>query len=287
MTYSKLAARTVPHHGKYNSRSGRGVSRVIVHHWGGTAGGDTRLTQPKSPASTHYILYSDGTLVSQVPEEFRAWTSGSFAADAPSITVEVQNTSAGGRWPVSDKAIAKLIELVADVARRYGWGSVDRNRVRGHREFYATACPGPYLYSKLGTIAQQANAKLKGDGGSYISTTAKKPAPKKKGKPAAKATSSVDKLAQEVIAGKHGTGVTRKRRLGKMYGPVQKRVNEILTGKKKPAPKKAKPKSASSSQIDRLAREVIAGKHGTGNARKRKLGANYAAVQRRVNELLK
>lgn len=39
--------------------------------------------------------------------------------------------------------------------------------------------------------------------------------------------------------------------------------------------------------IDKLARDVIAGKLGNGQARKDKLGSNYAAVQKRVNEILK
>ena len=39
--------------------------------------------------------------------------------------------------------------------------------------------------------------------------------------------------------------------------------------------------------IDKLARDVIAGKLGNGKERKEKLGSNYAAVQKRVNEILK
>lgn len=284
MTYSKLAAKTVPHHNKFHSRKGRKITRLIVHHWGGTAGGDTRLMSRTAPASANYILYSDGTLVSQVSEEYRAWTSGSWDADASAITVEVQNIAAGGQWPVSDKSIAKLIELAADVGRRHKWGKVDRTSVRGHREFQATACPGPYLYSKLGYIAQQANAKLKG-GASTAKPAAKAPAKPAPKKPATKGSSSIDKLARDVIAGKYGTGNTRKKKLGSQYNAVQKRVNEILAGKKASAPKKSS--APTSAQIDKLAREVIAGKHGNGAKRKRSLGANYAAVQRRVNQLLK
>lgn len=44
--------------------------------------------------------------------------------------------------------------------------------------------------------------------------------------------------------------------------------------------------SGSSSDIDQLAQDVIAGKYGTGDARKSALGDRYAAVQKRVNELL-
>ncbi|WP_235810848.1 hypothetical protein [Tractidigestivibacter scatoligenes] len=41
-----------------------------------------------------------------------------------------------------------------------------------------------------------------------------------------------------------------------------------------------------SPDIDALAREVIAGKYGNGDDRRRALGANYGRVQARVNEIL-
>ena len=62
-----------------------------------------------------------------------------------------------------------------------------------------------------------------------------------------------------------------------------------MTGTK-PAPAKpspAKPKPAPKpSNIDALADAVIRGDYGNGEERKRRLGANYAAVQKRVNEKL-
>lgn len=163
MTFSSLTKATAPHHNKFSSRQGRRITRVIVHHWAGTRGGDSRLVNPNEAVSTNYILYADGTLVGQVPEEYRAWTSGSWDADASSITIEVQNSSNAPEWRVSNQAIAKLTSLIADVARRYGWGSINRTNVRGHQEFAATACPGPYLYPRLGSIAANANAILKGN----------------------------------------------------------------------------------------------------------------------------
>ena len=99
----------------------------------------------------------------------------------------------------------------------------------------------------------------------------------------AAATKSFDEIAQEVIDGKWGTGVARQSALtaaGYDYAAVQKRVNELLAAKAATSPQ----------TIDKLAREVIAGKWGTGWTRKRKLeaaGYDYAAVQKRVNELLK
>ena len=92
----------------------------------------------------------------------------------------------------------------------------------------------------------------------------------------APSTSNIDKLAKEVIAGKHGTGSQREKSLGKDYNAVQSRVNEL--SKKRPN----KPKT-----INQLAKEVIAGKHGTGRDRMRSLGTNYAKVQQEVTKLMR
>lgn len=161
MTVSALATGSIKHHNKYNSRDGTAITRVIPHHWAGTSGGDVTLADPNREASANYLIFTDGTIKSQVPEEYRAWTTGSWEVDASSITVEIQNSTNGPEWKVSDKAIAALVNLIADIARRYKWGSVPAWRVRGHREFAATACPGPYLFPKLGSIAASADAKLK------------------------------------------------------------------------------------------------------------------------------
>lgn len=44
--------------------------------------------------------------------------------------------------------------------------------------------------------------------------------------------------------------------------------------------------AAPAADVDALAREVIAGKYGNGDARRKALGSSYGAVQARVNELL-
>lgn len=58
-----------------------------------------------------------------------------------------------------------------------------------------------------------------------------------------------------------------------------------MTSGKTPAPT-AKPASTPSANIDALADAVIRGEYGNGDERKRWLGVNYAAVQKRVNEKL-
>ncbi|WP_375708902.1 peptidoglycan amidohydrolase family protein [Streptococcus dysgalactiae] len=49
----------------------------------------------------------------------------------------------------------------------------------------------------------------------------------------------------------------------------------------------AKVQAATNKSIDELAQEVLSGKHGSGEQRKISLGANYVAVQAKVNEMLK
>jgi nucleoid-associated protein YgaU len=89
-----------------------------------------------------------------------------------------------------------------------------------HKWFAATGCPGPYLESKFPYIAEEVNKRL----GNVEPTKPSEPVetvPEK----------SIDELAMEVIAGKHGNGEERKKSLGKLYDAVQKRVNEILSPK--------------------------------------------------------
>ena len=101
--------------------------------------------------------------------------------------------------------------------------------------------------------------------------------------PVTPAKKSVDTIAKEVIQGLWGNGDDRKNRLtsaGYDYNAVQKRVNQMLKGQTTTVPKKS---------VDELAKEVINGKWGNGDARKKALtdaGYDYNAVQQKVNQLL-
>ena len=160
MTYSTRVNRTL-YTDKSQDRGGYTVQRVIVHNWAGLTGGIERLVYSDDEASANYIGLSDGSMIGSVPEERRAWTSGSYDVDAQSITVEIQNTTTAPNWQVSEASLNALVELIADIARRYGWGYVDRSRVRGHREFAATECPGPFLYGHLDGIITRVNSLLR------------------------------------------------------------------------------------------------------------------------------
>ena len=94
---------------------------------------------------------------------------------------------------------------------------------------------------------------------------------------------SVSQIADEVIAGKWGNGDARKNALeaaGYNYSEVQAAVNAKLSGGGSAPAKKSNAE---------IAKEVIAGKWGNGDDRKKKLqaaGYDYNAVQAEVNKQL-
>ena len=83
------------------------------------------------------------------------------------------------------------------------------------------------------------------------------------------------------MAGAWGNGDARKTALtaaGYDYAAVQAKVNELASGTA----------SSPSKSVEEVAKEVIAGKWGNGDARKTALenaGYNYIEVQKKVNEL--
>lgn len=76
-----------------------------------------------------------------------------------------------------------------------------------------------------------------------------------------KPVKTTDELVKEVLKGKYGTGDERKKKLGRRYDEVQRRVNEVL----------------------RLARKAVNGDYGNGAVRKKKLGKDYNIVQWVIN----
>lgn len=274
MTFSALISGTVPHHNKYSSRNGQPVVRVLQHHFAGFS--DEPLTGTRVSSSATYIIYTDGTIKGQVPEEFRPWTSGSFEADGGAITIEVQNNALQinnndndpGSYTISDDAYNAIVHLIADIAVRYGWGAISDGTYQGHRQWLATSCPGGYIWHRMGDIRAYANGAING-------TT--QPAPVPITPPVEGKT--IWQLADEVLAGLHGSGEARKNSLGGNYNAVQAEVNRRLGAGPANVPVQIK-------SIDQLVDEVIAGVHGNGADRERSLGARHAEVQNAVNARL-
>lgn len=127
-------------------------------------------------ASSNYGIGSDGRIAMYVEESDRSWCSSNKANDHRAITIEVAND--GGEntgWHVSEKAMNSLIRLLVDICKRNNikelkWkgnpslvGNISKQNMTVHRWFSAKSCPGDYLYSKHGYIAQEVNKQLRGD----------------------------------------------------------------------------------------------------------------------------
>lgn len=130
------------------------------------------FAEPSRKASSNYGIGSDGRIALYVDEANRSWCSSNGVNDNRAVTIEVANTVAAEPWPVSDKAYASLLSLVTDICKRNGikkllWrgdksliGQVDKQNMTVHRWFAAKACPGDYLYRRMGDIANEVNRRL-------------------------------------------------------------------------------------------------------------------------------
>ena len=95
-------------------------------------------------------------------------------------------------------------------------------------------------------------------------------------------TKDVTAVAKDVLAGKWGNVDERIKKLAAAvydYATVQAEANRLASGGS----------SSAKKSVTEVAKEVIAGNWGNGESRKQKLkaaGYAYAAVQKKVNELL-
>lgn len=154
------------------------ITKITIHHTASVAAVESLgnyFAKTSTGASANYGIGSDGRVGLYVEEGNRAWTSSNRENDERAVTIEVSNSATGGNWPVSDKVLAKLIDLCVDICERNGieklnyTGDKSGNLTR-HNMFAATACPGPYLQSKFPYIAEQVNQRLaakKDDGKRY------------------------------------------------------------------------------------------------------------------------
>lgn len=137
------------------------ISRIIVHHMAATWTAKRcaqSFQDPNRGASATYCIGLDGEIVQCLDETIAPGTSGSYAADNEAVTIEVANSTMGGNWPVSDAALASLIKLCADIAKRNKLGTLVKGKnLCWHQMYAATACPGPYLLGKMDYIVAEAN----------------------------------------------------------------------------------------------------------------------------------
>lgn len=257
------------------------IAFVIVHHMtvvgngSGSANDACYNIWQTRQASAQYGV--DGSDVTQfVWDNDAAWATGSYAGNHGGISIEHANSMGAPGWQVSGLTWTTGARLAAHLHKAYGLGRPTSNgngsggTLRAHSSFFATACPGPYLMAIWANYLAEAQRvyDLITTGGAVAPAPAPVTQPK-----------SINDLAQEVIAGKHGSGDQRRAALGANYDAVQAEVNRIL-GAPVAAPK---PQPVN---ISALADAVLRGEYGSGDERRARLGGLYDAVQTEVNRKL-
>lgn len=164
MTFSGLTTRTSGNARQFSNR-GRGVDMFIVHHAATTSESAvlSMMSTGSRQVSANYVV-NGKSIIGVVPEEFRAWTSGSAQFDGRAITVETVNDRVGQTdmsWTISEESYQSLAKLIADSSTRYGF-PLDRDHVVGHRELYSrwgagysTACPSGINLDRLVEMAKE------------------------------------------------------------------------------------------------------------------------------------
>ena len=125
----------------------------------------------KRGSSCNYAIGRDGSIGLCVEEKDRSWCTSSRSNDHRAITIEVASDKKHP-YRVTDEAYKALIELLVDICKRNSikelkWkadkslvGKVDKQNMTVHRWFANKDCPGDYLYSRHGQIAEEVNTRL-------------------------------------------------------------------------------------------------------------------------------
>jgi N-acetylmuramoyl-L-alanine amidase len=116
------------------------VSILVLHYTGmaDAASAITRLCDPESKVSCHYLIAEDGQIVRMVPEEKRAWHAGlsrwRTVDDVNSASIGIELVNPGhelGYRPFPEAQMAALMPLMKDIVERHG---ITRGNIVGHSD---------------------------------------------------------------------------------------------------------------------------------------------------------
>ena len=182
---------------------------VVVHNTANDATAENEIKYMignDKKVSFHYAV-DNKEIVQGIPTNRNAYHAGDGRngdGNRKGIAIEICYSKSGGdRFIQAEKNAA---EFIASILKEKGWGI---DKVKKHADFAKKNCPHRTIelgWDRFLNMIQEHLIVVQ--------------------------TNSVEQLAQEVIAGKHGTGQARKNALGGLYNAVQSLVNQILKGKK-------------------------------------------------------
>ena len=273
------------------------------------------FTSPSRQASCNYGIGTEGGVCLIVDEANRSWCSSSSANDQRAVTIECASDKTHP-YAFNSTVYNKLVDLCVDICKRNGKKKLiwiadkntalaynpksDEMQLTVHRWFANKSCPGDWLYNRLGELASTVTAKLGGNEtpdtpqpntlyrvqvGAY-SVKANADAQLKKVKNAGFTDSFITQVGNmyKVQVGAYSVKSNADNMLAKVKSKGFDAFITTVSGtpvSSTPTPKKS---------VTEVAKEVLAGKWGNGEDRKKRLkeaGYNYSEVQAKVNELCK
>lgn len=126
--------------------------------------------------SSNYGIGKNGEIGLYVPESKRSWCSSSNANDQRAITIECASDRTDP-YKMNAAVYNSLVKLCVDICKRNGKNKLiwmaNRDEtlaynpaknemiITVHRWFANKACPGDWLYSRLGSLAEEVTKQLK------------------------------------------------------------------------------------------------------------------------------
>ena len=128
-------------------------------------------------ASCNYGIGSDGRVLLCVDEDKRSWCSSSAANDQRAVTIECAS-DATSPYAFNTTVYNKLVDLCVDICQRNGKNKLlwipDKTKslaympadnemvLTVHRWFAQKACPGDWMYARMGDLASKVTQRLGG-----------------------------------------------------------------------------------------------------------------------------
>lgn len=192
MSNSRLATVTVLSPNNSGKRT-HAIDRITPHCMAGQLSAKKcgeLFSRSSYQASSNYGIGTSGEIGMYVPEDKRSWCSSSESNDQRAVTIECAS-DARHPYAMNAKVYASLVKLCVDICRRNGKTKLlwlgdksksltykpkdDEMLLTVHRWFAQKACPGDWLYSRLGDLAKRVTAQLSENPSEAVEKPAEQP----------------------------------------------------------------------------------------------------------------
>ena len=156
VSYNFITQYDSPNYGGFGTQIALPAKRAVLHWWGNPSGQNPQgiiawLCSAASQVSAHAVVWK-GNVACLVNYDEPSWANGNTAANTSAITLECDPNDIDGTTPT-------IVAYLADLVRQ--GNLVEDFELTGHRDWYATECPGAY-YPRLTEIRQAVRDNLAG-----------------------------------------------------------------------------------------------------------------------------